>query len=133
MTYTLTGYPAILVCLLAILGGMNILTGIESWLLERIKIDLRPLWHVIPRRFKLSVRWDRPGAMVTLGDGREGSIVYLLEHDDAPCPIVLVQPYDDNDDPDLQRPEWLPLTSLSPAHRRPLAETLRAMRGKENA
>ena len=133
MTIHLHGIPAVITILLAALGAMNIYDGIGKRLAERISLDLHPLWHVIPRRFKVSIRWDRPGAMVMLRGGHEGRILYLLEHDDAECPIVLVQPYDENDDQDLQRPAWYTLTSLAPAPRRPLAETLRAMRGKESA
>jgi hypothetical protein len=130
MTYTLHGDPAIIVVLLAILGAMHILDGLGNWVLERISIDLHPLWHVIPRRFKVSVRWDRPHAMVTLPDGSEAVILYVQEHDDAPYSVALVQPCDE--DEDLGPAIWVPVGSLSSLPGHSLRETWRAMRGKEN-
>jgi hypothetical protein len=130
MTIHLHGTPAWIVTLLAILGAMHILDGIGNWLHERISLDLHPLWHVIPRRFRLAIRWDRPGAPVALAGGREGVILYLLEHDDAPTPVALVQPCDE--DTDAGPAEWLPLTALSPLPGHSLRETVRALRGRED-
>lgn len=117
--------------LLAILGAMHILTGIETWLNERIRLDLNPLWHVIPRRFKVSLRWDRPGAVVDFGSGRQGVILSVTEADDADQ-ILLVQPCTAELDENDGDPEWVTVTELSPLPGHSFRETLRAMRGKEN-
>jgi hypothetical protein len=131
MTYHLHGTPGLIV-FLAILGGATILTGAQNWLAERITIDLRPLWHVIPRRFKIRMRWDRPGALVDTDDGRLGAILYVLEHDDAPCPVALVQLYGDGDEAGFPHSEWFITASLSPAPSKSFSETWAAMSGKEN-
>lgn len=111
MTYHLTGYPAIIVFLLAILGAATILTGIESWVLERIKIDLHPLWHVIPRRFKVSVRWDRPGQVFEFDEGRQGVILAVHRADDVDQ-VLLVQPCTADLDEDEGDPEWVACSSV---------------------
>jgi len=128
MTYTIHGDPALIVFLLAILGAATILTSIQNWVSERISLDLHPLWHVIPRRFKVSVRWDRPHALVGMDDGREAVIVLIHagESDQDPL-IALVQPQEE-----CVPAEWALLSSLSPLPGHSFRETWRAMRGKEN-
>ena len=91
MTYHLHGDPAIIVFLLAILGAATILSGIQNWVSERISLDLHPLWHVIPRRFKIRLRWDRPGAAFEFDGGRQGVILGAFHADDVDQ-VLLIQP-----------------------------------------
>lgn len=133
MTITLFhGTLGFLAAALLAIGAVTILTAAENWLRDRLTLDLNPLWHVIPRRFAMHLRWDRPFAMVRLGDGREGCLLYLLEHDDAPGPIALVQPYDEDNDVNQQCPEWMPLDALMAAPRRSFRETWREIRRPES-
>lgn len=145
------GTRGLLAAGLLVIGACTILTAAENWLRDRFTLHLNPYrihllgsrrvlkgsldWdlHIsIPRRFCVHLRWDRAGGHVRLDDGREGFILYVLEHDDAPYPIVLVQPYDANNDPDLQCPEWISLPTLSPLPRRTLRDTWREIRGTGN-
>ena len=111
---------------------MNIFDGIGAWVAERIRLDLNPLWHVIPRRFKISVRWDRPGAPVQLPSGFDGVILAVFETDDQPCPVALVQAFDE-DCQNVGSAGWLPVSSLAPVPGSSFRETWHAMRGKESA
>lgn len=122
------GSLGLVAAILLVVGAGAILSAIQNWLRDRFTLDLHLLWHVIPRRFRIHLRWDRPLAIVRLGDGREGCLLYLLEHDDAPCPIALVQPYDEDDGPATQCPEWMVLDALTAVPRRTLRETWRYLR-----
>jgi hypothetical protein len=115
------------VALLAI-GAATVLTAIENWLRKRFTLDLHPLWHIIPGRLKVHLRWDRPGATVRFGDGREGCVFGVFDMDDSPCPIALVQRYDEDNDVSQQRPEWMELDALTAPPRRTLRETWRYLR-----
>jgi hypothetical protein len=90
---------------LAIFGGAVILTSAQNWLYERVEVSLR---HAAIR-----VRWDRPGALVDMGDGRQGAIMNVFYRDGgcgAPR-MALIQPYED----ECQRPcEWIPLDHVTP-------------------
>jgi len=130
MTYTLHGIPGLIVFLLAILAAVEILVDVETWVEERISIDLNPLWHFIPRRFKVRVRWDRPGATVRMDDGREGSVLIVEEGVDDALPIALVQPFDEDDTADQLYPEWHISASLTPVPRPSIREMLHALRSQ---
>lgn len=112
MTFTVHGTPGVIVFLLALLGAATIVTGIENWLHERIRLDLNPLWHVIPRRFKIRLRWDRPGATVEFGAGRQGHILAVYEADDVDQ-VLLVQPWAPDGDAYDGGPEWVACSDVA--------------------
>lgn len=130
MSITLHGDTGLIVALLAILGAAWMLTGIENWVLERIKIDLNPLWHVIPRRFKVRRRWDRPGAVVEFGNGRHGFILSVCEADDVDQ-VLLIQPCTADLDEDDGDPEWVACSAVD-GEWKSLTDPLRAP-GDESA
>ncbi len=129
MTIHLHGILAGLAVILLAIGAAAILTGIDNWLRARFTVDTRPLWHVIPRRFSVHRRWDRCGGHVRLADGREGAILGTFDMDDSPGPIALVQPWDENDDPHNQCPDWVPLGTLTPLPSLTLRELWHELRG----
>ena len=118
---------------LALWGGIRIVTAVQDWVTDRYAFDFNwlrvaigpsgrkigsgwfgwDLWIGVPRRLKVHRRWDRPGAMVGLGDGREGAVLWTAIDLDAGG-IAIVQPYVDELQ---QQPEWVPLERLSPLPR----------------
>jgi hypothetical protein len=133
---SLLGGPAIVlygwigwaVVIAACTGIATVLSGIQGWLSARFALDLNPkligrlpfgkgslgwdLWIGVPRRFKIHRRWDRPGAAVTLADGRRGAILYVVADEDTGSAMAVVQTHDD--DFQAQQPEWQPLARLRP-------------------
>jgi len=130
MTIHLHGILGALAVILLAIGAAAILSGIQNWLCDRFTVDSRPLWHVIPRRFSVHRRWDRPGGYVTLKDGRDGVLLDTFSTDDSPYPIALVQPQED----EAQGPaEWVPLSTLTAAPSPSLRELWRELRGTDGS
>jgi hypothetical protein len=119
---------------LALWGGIRAFTIAQNWVTDRYSFDFnwlrlatlgqkRPgngsiawdLWIGIPRRLKIYRRWDRPGAMVGLYDGRPATVLWVTSDPDAGG-VALVQPYDVAEE-EAQRPEWAAVASLSPLPR----------------
>lgn len=121
---------ALAIEILAIVGLTTVLGGAETWLRERFDLDCNPLrilpasgrlgplsWKRlsfgIPRRFRVTRRWDRPGALVNLADGRYGRILAVCTHPDTPGAVAAVQP--ESNDPDEDgTPLWVAWESLTP-------------------
>jgi hypothetical protein len=126
MTITLFhGSLGLVAAILLVVGAGAILTAIQNWLRDRFTLDLHPLWHVIPRRFKVHLRWDRRGAYVTFQDGREGVLLEVFGSDDSPYPMAVVQSQED----EAQGPaEWVPLSAPTAVPARSFREFVRYLR-----
>ena len=120
---------------LALWAVIRICGSAQDWLAARFALDFNwlrvaigpsgrkigsgwfgwDLWIGVPRRFKVHRRWDRPGSMVSLRDGRLAAVLWVTIDPDAGG-MAIVQPYDVANE-QAQQPEWLPLANLSPLPR----------------
>lgn len=124
LTVTLMqGWLGWAIAIFAWYGAVRTGISVQDWLSDRLILDLNPYrvhwsqggkWHItvplFPRRLKVSHRWDRPGVIVTLADGREAVILYVVGDDDLPD-MAAVQPYADEV---AQEPEWAELDTSFP-------------------
>lgn len=121
-----------LVLVLTLVGATTLISKAETWLRDRFDLDCNPLLvfpasgHIgwlgfsweglsigIPRRFRITRRWDRPGALVNMADGRYGRILTVCTHPDTPGAVAAVQP--ESNDPDEDgTPLWVAWESLTP-------------------
>lgn len=118
---------------LAVVGLAALLGAAGTWLRARFDLDCNPLlvfpasgsigwlgfsWEGlsfgIPRRFRVTRRWDRPGALVRLPDGSTARLLSVYTDPAAAGAMATVQPESADGDDD-GAPAWVPLGSLSPA------------------
>ena len=132
MNITLYGLAGWALVVLAVIGATRTLGAVCDWLAGRFHLDLNlrkfrtagvrafgkgeatwDLWIGIPRTFKVHRRWDRPGALVDMGGGRQGYILAVHTDPDTDGAMAVIQPA--ADDEYTGEPEWVPLAAVAPA------------------
>jgi hypothetical protein len=98
------GWAGLAVALLGCFGLLALADEAREWLRGQFVVSWSPL--------RVHRRWDRPGVMALVGDGREVTIRWLARDKDA-GDMVSVQAYGE-DGQELWPPEWVSLTCLSP-------------------